>query len=149
MQARVLYATITGNNEAVADIIIERLRAAGWSVTKEDIINVSALDIDPRETDLLVVVPYTFDQGTLPDEALDFYEDLLDVDFSSLVFGVAGSGDTFYGENFATAVDKFEERLKKSGAKQGAAGIKVNLWPDTATRHKLELFTDELIIAVS
>jgi len=130
MKARVLFATITGNNEAVADIIVAQLRAAGVETKKDDISLVDAYDINATNTDLLVVVPYTFDLGTLPEEALDFYEDLVEMDLSGLTYAVAGSGDDFYGEDFCTAVDAFDEQLAQTHAVKGAESVKVNLNPD-------------------
>lgn len=67
----------------------------------------------------------------LPDEGMDFYEDLADVDLSGKVYGVAGSGDTFYGEYFCTAVDDFGTQLAKAGATKGAENVKINLAPDS------------------
>ncbi len=37
----------------------------------------------------------------MPEEGMDFHDDLDDVDLSGKVYGVAGSGDTFYGDDFA------------------------------------------------
>ena len=73
MKARVFYATITGNNEDVADVIIDTFESEGVEVTKEDISMIDPHDISADETDIVVVVPYTFDKGTFPDESLDFF----------------------------------------------------------------------------
>ena len=86
---------------------------------------------DFEEVDLCVVCPYTYDEGSLPDEGIDFYEELADVDLTGKVYGVAGSGDTFYGEYFGLAVDKFGQALENAGAKQGAQNVKINLAPDS------------------
>lgn len=140
MKARVMFATITGNNEAVADIIVAQLRAANIETLKEDISLVDALTIDPTTTDFLVVVPYTFDLGTLPEEALDFYEDLVGLDFTGLTYAVAGSGDDFYGDDFCTAVDEFDKQLAQTHAQRGADTVKINLNPDaTDETHLAEM----------
>lgn len=145
MKARVLFATITGNNEDVADIIIQTLRDEQVETTKEDISRIDPYDIDPGKTDIIVVVPYTFDNGSLPDEGLDFYEDLPDVDLSGMIYGISGSGDDFYGDDFAVAVDKFEKQFDKTGAEQGAKGVKVNLNPDAKETQVLQQFARQLI----
>lgn len=146
MKARVLFATITGNNEDVADIIVNEFEQAGVDTTKEDIIDVDAMDINPAETDILVVVAYTFDNGTLADEALDFYDDMKDVNWSGLTYGVAGSGDVFYGKDYAVAVDLLEQHFDEfTGATRGAAGVKVNLSPDTKAETALREFAQQLI----
>lgn len=149
MKARVFYATITGNNEDVADVIIDTFEAEGVEVTKEDIQMVDPHDISADETDIVVVVPYTFDKGTVPDESLDFFEDLEDTDLSGIVYGVSGSGDDFYGKDFAVAIDKFEAQFEKSGATKGADGVKVNLSPDVEVTEKLQVFTKALIAKVN
>ena len=126
---KVVFATITGNNEDVADIIAEALENKGITVDVEEISQVDAFDLE--EFDGVIVWPYTYDEGALPDEGMDFYEDLADVDLSGKVYGVAGSGDTFYGEYFCTAVDDFGTQLAKAGATKGAENVKINLAPDS------------------
>ena len=145
MKARVFYATITGNNEDVADVIIDTFESEGVEVTKEDISMIDPHDISADETDIVVVVPYTFDKGTVPDESLDFFEDLEDADLTGIVYGVSGSGDDFYGKDFAVAIDKFEAQSEKSGATKGADGVKVNLSPDVEATEELQAFTKALI----
>lgn len=62
MKAQVVYATLTGNNEDVADIIIEALENADVTVKKSEI---SQTEVDELEdVDIAVVVPYTYDQGS-------------------------------------------------------------------------------------
>ena len=126
---KVVFATITGNNEDVADIIAEALENKGITVDVEEISQVDAFDLE--EFDGVIVCPYTYDEGALPYEGMDFYEDLADVDLSGKVYGVAGSGDTFYGEYFCTAVDDFGTQLAKAGATKGAENVKINLAPDS------------------
>ena len=149
MQAKVYFATITGNNEDVADVIVETFQNESVEVTKEDIQLVDPQDISSTDTDIVVVVPYTFDKGSLPDEALDFYEDLVDTDLSGIVYGVSGSGDDFYGDDFAVAIDKFEQQFEKMGAVKGAEGVKVNLSPDATATKALQAFTKQLIVTAN
>lgn len=149
MQAKVYFATITGNNEDVADVIVETFQNESVEVTKEDIQLVDPQDISSTDTDIVVVVPYTFDKGSLPDEALDFYEDLVDTDLSGIVYGVSGSGDDFYGDDFAVAIDKFEQQFEKTGAVKGAEGVKVNLSPDATATKALQAFTKQLIVTAN
>ena len=122
--AKVVFATITGNNEDIADIIAQTLEENGMDVEVEEISQADPADFE--EVDLCVVCPYTYDEGSLPDEGIDFYEELADVDLTGKVYGVAGSGDTFYGEYFGLAVDKFGQALSNAGAKLGAPNVKIN-----------------------
>ena len=143
--AHVVFATITGNNEDIADIVTEQLEDGGVKVEETEI-----SQTDPsafEDVDICVVCPYTYDEGALPEEGLDFYEDLADEDLSGKVYGVAGSGDTFYEEYYNVSVDKFEETFEKTGATKGADSVKINLEPDEDDIKKLDAFTDKLIEA--
>ena len=94
MNAHVVYATLTGNNEDVADIIVSAFKAASINVKKTEI---SQTEVDELEqTNIAVIVPYTYDNGSLPDEGLDFFDDLAQADLSGVIYGVAGSGDIYY-----------------------------------------------------
>lgn len=146
--AKVVFATITGNNEDIADIIAQTLEENGMDVEVEDISQADPADFE--EVDLCVVCPYTYDEGSLPDEGIDFYEELADVDLTGKVYGVAGSGDTFYGEYFGLAVDKFGQALANAGAKQGAPNVKINLAPDSDEDIKhLDDFAQALVKAIN
>lgn len=140
-----LYATLTGNNEDVADVIIAEFERLGVETIKEDISEVEALDLNPTTQEILVTVVYTFDLGTLADEAIDFYEDLPDVDLTGIVYGVAGSGDVYYGKDYGTAVDILEKQFTKTAGIQGAPGVKVNLRPDDKATVELKKFTQALV----
>ncbi|GAX05202.1 flavodoxin [Secundilactobacillus pentosiphilus] len=141
--AHVVFATITGNNEDIADIITEKLEQLGVDVTESEI---SQTDADSFEdVDICVVCPYTYDEGELPEEGMDFYDDLEDVDLSGKVYGVAGSGDTFYGDDFCVAVDAYGKKLKAAGATQGADNVKINLEPEDADIKTLDDFAQKLV----
>ncbi|KRN05811.1 Flavodoxin [Liquorilactobacillus sucicola DSM 21376 = JCM 15457] len=145
-KAKVVFASITGNNEDVADIISEALESKGLEVDTEEISQCDAADFE--DVDICVVTPYTYDEGALPDEGMDFFEDLAELDLAGKIYGVAGSGDTFYGEYYCVAVDKFDEAFTQAGATKGASNVKINLAPDSDEDIKqLEDFADSLITA--
>lgn len=128
--AKVVFATITGNNEDIADIISDNLEDQGFEIEQ---IEISQAEIeDFEEADICVICPYTYDEGALPDEGLDFYDDLKkDAQLDGKVYGVAGSGDTFYEGFYCTAVDDFSNAMKGANAIQGAPDLKINLAPDS------------------
>lgn len=143
MKAHVVFATITGNNEDVADIVTEGLEDLGVDVEESEISQTDAQDLE--NADICVVCAYTYNEGHLPEEGLDFFEDLADLDLSGKVFGVAGSGDEFYGEFFNTAVDDFIAQFKKTNATQGSDGVKINLEPDEKDIATLDTFAQSLV----
>ncbi|AEN99451.1 flavodoxin [Lactobacillus sanfranciscensis] len=147
MKAHVVYATITGNNEDIADIVTEGLEDLGMDVEETEISQTEAEEL--TDTDLIVICPYTYDEGNLPEEGMDFFEDLGDLDLTGKVFGVAGSGDVFYEEFYNLAVDKFAKKLLAAGATQGAENVKINLDPDENDIKTLDQFSQKLFDAVN
>lgn len=146
-KAKVLFASITGNNEDIADIVAEGLEKNKIETEVEDISQVDVEDV--KEYDLLVICPYTYDEGALPDEGLDFFDELDDTSIEGLVFGVAGSGDTFYGDDFCKAVIDFDQQLEQAGGKRGADPVLINLAPDEQEDiDKLDKFADQLAAQV-
>ncbi|WP_367329619.1 flavodoxin [Limosilactobacillus sp.] len=143
MKALVVYATITGNNEDVADIITDALEDLNVDVEETEITMADPADFN--DVDICVICPYTYDEGALPEEGLDFYDDLQEEQLNGKVYGVAGSGDTFYGDDFCVAVDKFGEALDKTGASKGAENVHINLAPDEDDIKKLDAFAKQLV----
>lgn len=144
--AKVVFATITGNNEDCADIITEALEDLGVEVNETEISQTDAAEL--KDYDINVIVPYTYDEGALPEEGLDFYDDLADLDLSGKIYGVAGSGDTFYEEFYCVAVDKFSEALTKANATKGTADLKINLAPESQEDlDHLDQFAQDLVDA--
>ncbi|MFZ2352317.1 flavodoxin [Paucilactobacillus nenjiangensis] len=145
--ALVVFATITGNNEDVADIVTEALEELNVEVEETEITQADAEDFE--DVDICVVCPYTYDEGALPEEGLDFYEDLQELDLSGKIFGVAGSGDTFYLDDFNVSVDKFAAAFEKAGAKSGAEKVKIDLDPDSDDIKTLNAFAADLVKAAT
>jgi len=98
---------------------------------------------DFEDADICIVASYTYDQGIVPDEALDFYDDMQDLDLSGKVYGVCGSGDTFY-EDFCRAVDEFGQVFDKVGATRGAEPVKVELDPEQDDIDHLDTFAEQI-----
>ena len=130
--AKIVYASMTGNTEEIADIVAEALENLGLEVEINECTQVDASDFE--DADLCIVATYTYDEGQLPDEIMDFYDDL----------GVCGSGDTFY-YFYCKAIDDFEERFLKTGAKKGASSVKVDLAAEEEDIQNLEAFAKELV----
>lgn len=143
MNANVVFATMTGNNEEVANIICDALTSKGITVTENEI---SQVDVNEfKRADILVVCAYTYDEGAMPEEGLDFFEDLKGADLKGKVFGVAGSGDRFYGDYFNVTVDHFDEVFAAAGATRGSAKVKIDLEPYEEDIETLENFATDLI----
>ncbi|WP_411198176.1 flavodoxin [Streptococcus iniae] len=139
--AKIVYASMTGNTEEIADIVANKLQELGHDVEIDECTSVDASDFE--DADMAIVATYTYGDGDLPDEIVDFYEDLQDLDLSGKVFGVVGSGDTFY-DYFCKSVDEFEEQFVLTGASKGAASVKVDLAAEDEDIEHLETFATEM-----
>ncbi|WP_312682576.1 flavodoxin [Lactococcus taiwanensis] len=139
--AKIVYASMTGNTEACADIVADKLEELGWEVELDECTSVDAEDM--MDADLCIVGTYTYGDGELPDEIVDFYEELKDVDLTGKTYGVFGSGDTFY-DDFCLCVDMFDETLAMTGATKGAESVKVDLSPEDEDEVALENFAETL-----
>lgn len=144
-KAIIVYASLTGNTEECTDIIEEALE--GLEVDVETVESIQADPEDFMDADICIVGTYTYGtDANLPDEILDFYEELEDVDLSGKIFGTYGSGDTFY-DKFCKSVDDFTDQFKKTGAIEGAESVKVDLDPGEEDIEKLEAFAKALVEA--
>ncbi|MFV0558439.1 MAG: flavodoxin [Enterococcus sp.] len=142
--AKIVYASMTGNTEEIADIVAEAMENLNIEVEINECTQVDAEDFN--DADICVVATYTYGDGELPDEIVDFYEDLQELDLSGKIFGVCGSGDTFYDE-FCKSVDDFEAAFIKAGAQKASASIKVDLNAEEEDIAHLETFAKELVAA--
>lgn len=125
----VVYASTTGNTEVMAEAIAEHL------IHLQQEIVIKTFDFDPvyvdeiTEYDAVLVGTHTWDDGCLPYEVEDFYDDLEDVDISGKIFGVFGSADSFY-DSYGGAIDLIGDRVQQLGATLLPLRLKVDLEPD-------------------
>ncbi|WP_018658846.1 flavodoxin [Allofustis seminis] len=139
----IVYASLTGNTQAGAEILTDAFLELGAEV--ETVQSYVADPFEYQNADIVIAGSYTYGiGGELPDEILDFYEELEEVDLTGKIYGVFGSGDVFYEDLFCVAVDYFEQQFEKTGAIKGADGIKYNLYPDEKAENDLYAFAKEL-----
>lgn len=86
--AKIVYASMTGNTEACADIVADKLEELGFEVELDECSSVDADEM--ADADLCIVGTYTYGDGELPDEIVDFYEELAEVDLSGKIYGCLG-----------------------------------------------------------
>ncbi|GBG96978.1 flavodoxin [Lactococcus termiticola] len=139
--AKIVYASMTGNTQEIAEIVADKLEDLGLDVDLDECTTVDAEDF--VDADLCIVATYTYGDGELPDEIVDFYEDLADVDLAGKTFGVCGSGDTFY-DDFCVCIDMFEEQFAVAGAEKGADCVRVDLNAEEEDIVNLEAFASAL-----
>lgn len=143
MKALVVYASLTGNTEEMAFLLGKELKKLNIETEVEECMQLYPDEFE--EVDICVVATYTYGtDGDLPDEILDFYDDLAEVDLSGKVFGVLGSGQDFY-EHFCRSVDDFEKQFKKTKAVQGTDSLKFELNVKDNEINRLTNFAKNLV----
>lgn len=142
-KALIVYASLTGTTKSIAEILAEKLRKLNVEVLVEE-----CTEVHPKEFiayDICVVATYTYgSDGSLPEEAEDFFYDLDKVNLTGKIFGVLGSGDLIY-EKFCPSVDDFDKQFEKTGATRGAETLKINLNPDKTDKENIKAFAESLV----
>lgn len=131
MMSRILvaYASMTGNTELMAEAITDQLLDFGHEA------EMKSFDFDPvdiediSDYDAVIVGTHTWDDGALPYEIEDFYDDLEDVNIEGKICAVFGSADSYY-DSYGGAVDLVAERIKGLGGALLPWRFKVELEPD-------------------
>ncbi|MCY7884703.1 flavodoxin [Bacillus spizizenii] len=133
-----VYATMSGNTEAMADLIEKGLQEAEVEAYRFE-----AMDIDNAQLfndyDHIIMGTYTWGDGDLPDEFLDLAEDMDEIDFSGKTCAVFGSGDTAY-EFFCGAVDTLEAKIKERGGEIVLPSVKIENNPEGEEEEELMEF---------
>ena len=99
----------------------------GNSLEINDITEISSAS-KLEKFDGILLGSYTWGEGDLPDEFLDLYEEMDEINLSGKKAVVFGSGDTVY-DQYAGAVDILIEKLKARGAEVVLEGLKVDTSP--------------------
>ncbi|HLS07858.1 flavodoxin domain-containing protein [Lentibacillus sp.] len=124
----VLYASLTGSTEIMAEEMTEHLKEQGHEVSHK------SFDLDPidasrmEEFDSILFGSYSWDDD-IPFEVEDFYFDMDDVDLTGKTVGVFGSCDSYY-DIYGPAIDTLASKAKERGATVYEEKFKFELEPD-------------------
>ncbi|MDR1013126.1 MAG: flavodoxin [Lactobacillales bacterium] len=142
--AKVIFASMGGNTEEIAEIVGEKLNEKGIDTEVVSVDDAKASDF--ADVNYAIIASYTYGNGELPVDFEDFNDELAKLDLSGKIYGVVGSGDTSYDDLFCYAVDIFEKTFEKAGAKKGATGVKIEFDAEEEDIKNLQAFVDELIM---
>ncbi|MFB0844422.1 flavodoxin [Paenibacillus oleatilyticus] len=131
MKLIIVFASMTGNTEEMADEVAEGVRGAGIEPVVKNVMDTSGHELG--EYDGIILGAYTWGDGELPDEFLDFYEEMDGLELSGKKAAVFGSADSSYAQ-FGKAVDLLKEKLEELGADVVAEGLKVELNPSDSDK---------------
>lgn len=123
-----LFASMSGNTEMMADAVEEGVRTAGSDVESIDIMYGFEIE-NLNNYDGILLGAYTWGDGELPDDFFEFYDDLDSIDLTGKKAAVFGSCDSAYPQ-YGAAVDLLINKLKERGADIFSDGLKVELTPD-------------------
>ncbi|MFP7734325.1 flavodoxin [Priestia aryabhattai] len=120
------YASMSGNTESIADLIEEELVKHGLHVKRSEVYDIDASDLVSAES--IILGAYTWGDGELPDDFLDLYDEMDNMDFSQKQVAVFGSGDSSY-DIFCGAVDLLEEKITERNGNVIVPSLKIELSP--------------------
>ncbi len=133
---------MTGRNEKIAKHLVDYLEEHNADVTLEQMIETDAFALDSY--DAVIVETYTYNDGEIPDEAQDFYDDLKDVDLNHTKFAVLGSSSKQH-LHFGRAVDYFTMQLNSSNGEQVADSVKIDQDPDEDDFRRVDQLADYVL----
>lgn len=134
MKVLILYGSLTGNTELVAQQISEVLSNNN---IKHDLFN--AQEFSPKkslEYDALILGSSTWDYGQLQEDFASFFNEIENLDFREKQFAIFGCGDSGY-EEFCKAVDIIEKFFIDQKAKEIIQSLKVDGYPHQPNNQKL------------
>ncbi len=129
MNINLVYASLTGNTEALSEQIVEKFK-------EEKNIDIQIHLVDDLEdysileqSDAFIIAIYTYGDGDLPEEIEELFNEIPNMDLDGKIFGVIGTGDTIY-EEFCVCVDQFDEQIRKTGAINPTSNLKIEIEAD-------------------
>ncbi|XOQ15256.1 MAG: flavodoxin [Shouchella clausii] len=128
MRVLIVFASMSGNTEDMAELIKAELATNGVEMDMEEMDGYNASEL--LNYDGVLIGSYTWGDGDLPYEAEDFAEELAELDLTGVIAAVFGSGDRVYPA-FCEAVHTFESILKNGGATVTAKGLEIEFDPNT------------------
>ena len=146
MKIVILYSSLTGNTESMAENVAEGVKAAGAEPVLKEVFNTQASEL--LHYDGFILGAYTWGDGELPDDFFDFYDDMDELDLVGRKAAVFGSGETAY-THFCGAVDILIDKLKERGADVIAPGLKIELNPGTDEKEACRELGKQVVLTVT
>ncbi|MCJ8009061.1 flavodoxin [Lederbergia wuyishanensis] len=124
-----IYTSMTGNTEMLAGEVIKGLEQMNVELTVKEAFD--SLPTDLLDYDGFIIGTYTW-EGEVPNEFMDFFEELDHVDLSGKKAAVFGSGDSYYGSTYGAALRFFTEKITLLGAEVLLPNLVIDLYPEDA-----------------
>ncbi|MDM5187667.1 flavodoxin [Bacillus sp. DX4.1] len=138
-----IFASMSGNTEEMADHIAGTIRETGKEIEVIDMMTMPEASV-LEGYDGIILGAYTWGDGELPDDFLDFYDEMEEIDLAGKKAAVFGSCDSAYPK-YGAAVDILVEKLQECGAEVVLEGLKVELTPEEEDVEKCLQFGAEFV----
>jgi flavodoxin I len=132
-----VFTSLTGNTRDMADAIAEGIKSENVELDIKEVMYASGDDL--TKYDGIALGAYTWGDGDLPDEFLDFFDEMSDVTLEGQKAIVFGSCDSSYPV-FGGAVDQLVAKLNEIGAEVVADGLKLELSPSNSELKQCQEF---------
>jgi flavodoxin I len=132
-----VFTSLTGNTRDMADAIAEGIRSEHVELDIKEVMYASGDDL--LKYDGIALGAYTWGDGDLPDEFLDFFDEMSEVQLDGQKAIVFGSCDSSYPV-FGGAVDQLVDKLKEIGAEVVEEGLKIEMSPSQSELKQCQEF---------
>lgn len=146
MKINVIYASMSGNTEAIAERIVDELKKDSHEVVLQEVYDITGAS-DLLDCDFTYIGMYTWGEGDYPDECLELIEELEQVDLNNHPFAIFGSGDTNY-EEYCVALDQLKKLIEEQGGVVVGEPLKIELNPDDEDDVAIEAFVKQALSSV-
>lgn len=144
MKIGVFYASMSGNTEAIADLIEGELKQQNHEVDLEDFMSVQSAS-ELLNYDFTFIGMYTWGDGDYPDECLDIIEEIEQLDLEHHPFAIFGSGDTSYPE-FCGALVQLQRLIEEQGGTVVGNPLRIEFNPEPEDEEEIKKFVKEALI---
>nr|WP_275581582.1 flavodoxin [Amphibacillus cookii] len=139
-----VYASMSGNTEEMAEAIGEQIKSLGFTIEsfQIDIDDIAAFDL--VNYDAILFGTYTWGDGELPYEVEDFHQDLGQEDLSGKLVGLFGSCDSYYPA-YGAALEIMADQFHAVGSTVIDPLLKVDLTPDQDDIERCQQFANKFV----
>jgi len=144
----VLYTSLTGNTEVMAEAVLNQLDQYDGQVVSKSFAEDALETEELLDYEAILIGIYTWVDGDLPFEVEDFYDELEDLDLTGKVCGTLGSADREY-EQYGTATEMLYDMLEEQGATMISDKVIVDLEPDDSEIERCRQLADTAMDMIS
>jgi flavodoxin short chain len=141
-QIGIIYASMSGRNEQISKYLEQQFIKLGQSIDRHEISQFETEKLSDYQA--FIIVSYTYHDGQIPDEALDFFDDLQTVDLTGKPYALTGSSSMKH-EHFGRALDYLDQQLVHLGALRASAILKIDEDADRADLARLDALCQQVI----